>query len=170
MLRMTRSAWSGVRHATVIGLLLASAATVTVVQASAQASLHHRFNVMGETVGVVGYDPVSYFPEGGGRPQKGLIGITVELNNVTYRFASEEHKKLFEANPSKYQPSYGGWCAWAVGAIAKRVDVDPESYVIRDGKLYLFYRDPALDTRALWLKDTESLLRKAEANWPALSQ
>ncbi len=130
----------------------------------------HSFNLMGEAVGLVGYDPVSYFPEGGGRPQKGLIGINAVLDEVTYRFASEANKNAFLANPAKYQPIYGGWCAWAVGAIAKRVDVDPENYLIREGKLYLFYRDPQLDTRALWLKDDQNLSRKAEANWPSLSQ
>ena len=130
----------------------------------------HSFNLMGEAVGLVGYDPVSYFPEGGGRPQKGLISINAVLAEVTYRFASEANKNAFLANPAKYQPIYGGWCAWAVGAIAKRVDVDPENYLIREGKLYLFYRDPQLDTRALWRKDDQNLSRKAEANWPSLSQ
>jgi hypothetical protein len=59
---------------------------------------------------------------------------------------------------------------WSLGALNKRADIDPECYVVRDGKLYLFYRDPALDTRELWLKDSESLLQKAKANWPKLSK
>jgi len=162
--------WSLGFRCFVLALVLSTGSLFFLGSASGQSSQHRRFNLMGEAVGLVGYDPISYFPEGGGRPQKGLIGISAVLDGVTYRFASEANKKIFLVNPAKYQPIYGGWCAWAVGAIAKRVDVDPENYLIRDDKLYLFYRDPQLDTRALWLKDTESLLRKAEANWPALSQ
>jgi len=151
-------------------LALAASFAVLAVSASGQAAQHRRVNLMGEAVALVAYDPVSYFPEGGGKPQRGLIGISTILDGVTYRFASEANKKLFLTDPAKYQPAYGGWCAWAVGALGKRVDVDPESYVFRDGKLYLFYRDAQLDTRALWLKDEQNLSRKAEANWPSLAQ
>ena len=89
---------------------------------------------------------------------------------MTYRFTSEAHRDLFKGSPEKYLPSYGGWCAWAVGQLGKRVDVDPESFLIRDGKLYVFYRDKGLDTRALWLKNEAELHQKADANWPALSR
>ena len=136
----------------------------------AQSVSGHRYNVLGESVGLVGYDPVSYFPEGGGKPQRGLIGISQEHDGVTYRFASEDHLARFKKNPEKYLPAYGGWCAWAAGELAKRVDVDPESFEVRDGRLYLFYRDPALDTRALWVKKPADLIAKANANWPALAQ
>jgi hypothetical protein len=131
---------------------------------------HHAFNLLGESVGLVGYDPVSYFPEGGARPRRGLISIAAEHEGVTYRFASEEHKAAFATNPAKYLPAYGGWCAWAVGALDKRVDVDPESYIIKNGRLLVFYRDAALDARAEFRKDEEALYRKAEANWPALAR
>lgn len=139
-------------------------------QANSGANLHHRFNLLGEAVGAAGYDPVAYFPEGGGKPQKGLVKYTLTRDGVTYRFASEENLNRFKQNPEKYTPVYGGWCAWAVGAIAKRVDVDPESFVIRSGKLYLFYRDAELDTRALWLQDEEGLVKKADQNWPSLQK
>lgn len=130
----------------------------------------HKYNLMGESVGLVGYDPVSYFVEGGGRPQKGLFKISFEYDGVTYRFATQENRDRFKAAPTKYLPQYGGWCTWSLGALNKRADVDPECYVVRAGKLYLFYRDPALDTRELWLKDSQSLLQNAEANWPKLSK
>jgi len=130
----------------------------------------HRFNLLGEHIGVAGYDPVSYFPEGGGGPQRGTFKIAEEYQGVTYRFASEEHRAAFKKDPERYLPQYGGWCAWAVGAIGKRVDVDPESYELRDGKLYLFYRDPQLDAHDLWLKEPAELARKADAKWPALAQ
>jgi hypothetical protein len=126
-------------------------------------------NLLGESVGLVGYDPVSYFPEGGGKPAKGLISISAEYEGVTYRFATEAHKAAFLRSPAKYAPAFGGWCTWAVAELGKRVDVDPESYVVKDGRLLVFYRDPALDTRAKFLENPETLLRKAEANWPALA-
>jgi hypothetical protein len=134
------------------------------------ATYSHAHNLLGEAIGAAGYDVVSYFPEGGGRPRKGLIGISTELDGVTYRFATKGDLALFQKSPGKYLPAYGGWCAWAVGEIDKRVDVDPESYDLRGGRLYLFYKDPGLDARALWLKKPTELIQRADANWPALSQ
>jgi YHS domain-containing protein len=132
--------------------------------------LQLQYDLSGESIGISGYDPVAYFPEGGGIPVKGSIKIVSQYNGVTYRFVSEQHKTQFDTNPQKYSPMYGGWCAWAVGELGKRVDVDPESFEIRDGKLYLFYRDTQLDTRALWLKDTNNLIEKATINWKKLSE
>jgi hypothetical protein len=137
---------------------------------SAAEASHKSHNLLGESVGLVGYDAVSYFPEGGGKPAKGLITISVEHEGVTYRFATEEHKAVFLKNPAKYVPAFGGWCTWAVGELGKRVDVDPESYVVKSGRLLVFYRDPALDTRAKFLENPDVLLKKAEANWPALAK
>lgn len=140
------------------------------VSALGQTAVAHKHNLLGESIGLVGYDPLSYFPEGGGKPQKGSIKISMAHDGVTYRFASQEHLELFKADPEKYLPQYGGWCAWASGALNKRVDADPESYVVRNGKLYVFYRDPGLETRALWLKDSDNLIGKADENWPSLQQ
>lgn len=131
---------------------------------------HTSFNLLGESVGLVGYDPVAYFPEGGGKPEKGLISISAQHEGVTYRFVSEEHKAAFLKNPTKYVPQFGGWCTWALAELGKRVDVDPESYVVKNGKLYVFYRDKALDTRAKFLESPDGLLSKAQANWPGLSK
>jgi hypothetical protein len=135
---------------------------------SAAEASHKAHNLLGESVGLVGYDPVSYFPEGGGKPAKGLISISTELDGVTYRFATEAHKAVFMKNPAKYVPAFGGWCTWAVAELGKRVDIDPESFVVKNGRLLVFYRDPALDTRAKFLENPDGLLKKAEANWPAL--
>jgi YHS domain-containing protein len=127
-------------------------------------------NLLGDSIGVSGYDPVAYFPEGGSRAQKGLIRLTFEYKGVTYRFASEENRERFKAGPEKYLPAFGGWCAWAMGELGKKVDVDPESFEIRDGRLYLFYRDHELDTRALWQKNPEELRRKANTHWESLAR
>jgi hypothetical protein len=137
--------------------------------ATAEAS-HRSYNLLGESVGLVGYDPVSYFPEGGGKPAKGLISISTEVDGVTYRFATEAHKATFLKSPAKYLPAFGGWCTWAVAELGQRVDVDPESYVVKNGRLLVFYRDPVLDTRAKFLENPDAMLKKAEANWPALAK
>ena len=162
-----------VKNATLAGVLLAAGILALVgAPSGAQAAepSRHAFNLLGESVGLVGYDPVSYFPEGGSKPVKGLISISVEHEGVSYRFASEDHKAAFVKNPSKYLPAYGGWCAWAVAELGKRVDVDPQSYLLRNGQLLVFYRDAALDTRAMFLENPDALYRKGEANWPALSR
>ncbi|MBI1851815.1 MAG: YHS domain protein [Planctomycetes bacterium] len=159
-------------QAVVLSLAIASVAAAGFAQSNATPAgvAAHKYNVMGESVGVAGYDPVSYFPTGGGKPEKGLISISIQHDGVTYRFASDEHRALFERNPEKYLPAYGGWCAWAVAELSKRVDVDPESFEIRDGKLYLFFRDKKLDTRALWREKPGEFLAKSEKNWPALAK
>jgi YHS domain-containing protein len=151
-------------------LLIFVLAAGSIVYGQSRLPLQLRYDLSGESIGISGYDAVAYFPEGGGKPVKGSIKIASQYEGVTYRFISEEHKALFDANPQKYLPMYGGWCAWAVGELGKRVDVDPESYQIHNGKLYLFYRDTQLDTRALWLKDTNNLVAKAALNWKKLSE
>jgi hypothetical protein len=147
---------------------LAAVTTLPRVSAAAEAS-RTSHNLLGEAVGLVGFDPVSYFPEGGGKPARGLISVSTEYEGVTYRFASEAHKAAFLKSPAKYAPAFGGWCTWAVAALGKRVDVDPQSYLVKNGHLLVFYRDPSLDARAKFLESPDALLEKAEANWPALA-
>ncbi len=149
-----------------IGAALVGVAMAATVQGTSGTS----HDLLGEGVGLIAYDAVSYFPEGGSKPVKGHIMISAEYDGVTYRFATEEHKAIFQKNPAKFIPAFGGWCTWAVAELGKRVDVDPEAYVVRNGKLYVFYRDPLLDTRAKFLANPDAMLAKAEANWPALAK
>lgn len=137
---------------------------------AAKTNLQQQHNLLGESVGLASYDPVAYFPEGGGKPARGLISISYQYEGVTYRFSSPENLNRFKQNPAKYLPAYGGWCAWAVAELGKRVDIDPESFVIKDGKLYVFYRDPALDTRSLWQKDVAGFVQKGDVKWRELSK
>ena len=111
------------------------------------------------TPGVSGYDPVAYFTEG--KPLKGNGYHVSDFQGVTYAFASEDHKKLFDANPEKYLPAYGGYCAYGV-AVGKKFVVDPEVWKIVQGKLYL-----NLDRKIqrTWEKDIPGNIKKAEANW-----
>jgi YHS domain-containing protein len=82
-------------------------------------------------------------------------------DGVTYAFTTEEHKKMFEANPQKYLPAYGGYCAYGV-AVGKKFVVDPEAWKIVDGKLYLILDK---DIQKGWEKDIPGHIKKAEANW-----
>jgi hypothetical protein len=107
-----------------------------------------------------GHDPVAYFTEG--RPVEGRRDITFTWKGVTWRFASENNRDAFKADPAAYAPQYGGYCAWAVsqGYTAKG---DPKHWRIVDGKLYLNY-----DARVHrdWAKDIPGHIAKANANWP----
>ena len=76
-----------------------------------------------------GYDPVAYFPEGGGEPRQGRAEFSVTLRGATYRFADARHKQLFLDDPRRYEPAFGGWCAYAM-AEGDRVSIDPESFLI----------------------------------------
>lgn len=111
---------------------------------------------------VGGYDPVSYFT--GGRPVAGSDTITLEHDGATWRFAKEENRAAFRADPARYAPQFGGYCAFAVaqGYTAKG---DPNAWKIVGGKLYLNY-DKAV--QATWEKDAKELITKAEANWPEI--
>jgi YHS domain-containing protein len=125
------------------------------------------FNLGKERLALQGYDPVSYFPLGGGKPKKGLAAITLEHDGVRYRFASEAHRELFRASPSRYEPQYGGWCAYAM-ASGEKVEVDPQSFLVTEGKLTLFFKAWYADTRAKWLKDEKGLRAQADRAWKAL--
>ena len=109
-----------------------------------------------------GYDPVAYFTDG--KPVKGDANITATSNGATYRFASAEHKAAFEREPAKYEPQFGGFCAYAV-SINKTADIDPNFWEIIDGRLILQHNQKAWD---LWQKDPAANLKKADANWPGL--
>lgn len=112
-----------------------------------------------------GYDPVAYFPEGGGKATKGSAQFALTRGGVTWRFASEANRKLFEASPKRFEPAYGGWCAWAM-VEGKRVEVDPTSFLIEDGRLFVFYDSLFADTRKKWLATGGATLRpKADAAW-----
>lgn len=122
----------------------------------------------GALLAMQGWDPVACFPEGGGKAAKGSPKLSAAHGGVTYRFATDANRTLFLADPWRYEPAYGGWCAYAM-ADGEKVEVDPESFRILDGRLFLFYDGFFGDTRAKWLKDEAGLLKKADAAWPKRS-
>lgn len=119
------------------------------------------FNIDG-LVALDGYDPVTYFM---GEPREGSDEITVTSRGITYYFSSEDNANMFSADPGKYEPAYGGWCAFAMGETGEKVKVDPETYKIIDGKLYLFYNFWGNNTLEDWNENQKALRLSADRNW-----
>ncbi len=109
------------------------------------------------------YDPVAYFTV-----QKALKGrkeFAYIHQGVTYYFFSQDNKYLFMKNPANYEPQYGGWCAYAMGDSGEKVEIDPKTFKIIGGKLYLFYNFYFSNTMTDWNKNEQLLKGKADKNW-----
>jgi YHS domain len=111
-------------------------------------------------IAVGGYDPVAYFTDG--KPVAGSKDITLDHEGAVWRFASAANRDAFKADPARYAPQYGGYCAWAVSQnyTAKG---DPDAWTISNGKLYLNYDR---SVRSTWAKDITGNVTKGDANWP----
>lgn len=109
-----------------------------------------------------GYDTVAYFTDN--KAVEGKEEYETEWMGATWRFASQQHLEMFKADPEKYSPQFGGYCAYAVG-INKTASVDPELFTIVDGKLYLNYNK---STNSKWLSDRDNLIKSGHQNWPSL--
>jgi len=115
-----------------------------------------------EGLAIRGIDPVAYFTDG--HPVEGSSAYTFEWMGATWRFASAEHRALFEADPTKYAPQYGGYCAYAVSQ-GQTASSDPEAWTIVEGKLYLNY-SPGV--KRVWLGRRDAYIKQADARWPKL--
>lgn len=115
-------------------------------------------------VAIDGTDPVAYFTEG--RPVPGRADLTAEWNDATWRFSTAANRDAFLANPARYAPQYGGYCAWAVaqGYTASTV---PEAWAIVDDKLYLNF---SRSVQRQWAEDPAGNIAAADRNWPAVLQ
>ncbi|GJM21605.1 MAG: hypothetical protein DHS20C15_15200 [Planctomycetota bacterium] len=129
---------------------------------------YNEFNLSDDALALEGYDPVSYFPAGGGKPTKGKRNLSLRRRGVLYRFANEANRERFRASPESYEPAHGGWCSYAMGAKGEKVSVNPKAFRITDGELHLFYTGLFTDTRDDWDDDTAALKRKADQNWKKL--
>jgi YHS domain-containing protein len=129
--------------------------------AQSEAVRKKHFNIK-KNIALEGYDPVSYFS---GEPLEGKSNLLHTVNGVTYYFSTAENLALFKMNPSKYEPAYGGWCAYAMGETGEKVKIDPETFKIVDGKLYLFYNFWTNNTLTEWNKNEKPLKSKADQNW-----
>ena len=125
-----------------------------------------------EGLALQGYDPLSYFDAKG--PVKGDKKHASTFRGVTYWFSTDENRKKFDAEPQKWEPPYGGWCAFAV-IDGEKVEVDPTNFEVIDGKVYLFYKGFWGDAKSKWDKlvkgdSAPKIVAKADAGWQKLEQ
>ena len=124
------------------------------------------YNVDDSKIALQGYSSVSYLDLN--LAQRGVKEFKTEYQGVLYYFTNAEQKAKFDKNPKKYMPQYGGYCAFGVYAGAK-FRVDPNKFLVSNGKLYLFLNNVELDAKQLWLAENESaLVKKANGNWSNL--
>ena len=110
-----------------------------------------QYNMADNKLGIEGFDPVAYFEDS--KALKGKPEFSVLYEGIKYRFTSAAHQELFKKQPACYEPQYGGWCAYAMGSDGSKVEVDPETFKIADGKLYLFYNKFFNNTLKSWNKN-----------------
>lgn len=110
-------------------------------------------------VAILGYDPVAYHTAGA--PTQGSAEFTADYDGVTWRFASAENRDLFAANPARYAPAYGGWCATGT-SFAKKIPIQPEFFKVVDGTLYL---NSGEGPHNRFLGDEDGTISRADTNW-----
>lgn len=141
-----------------LGLLALAALAPSVAQAKDDPIYTGLFS----KVAVSGYDPVAYFTEG--KPVKGDAKFEITHEGAKWRFASAANRDRFVADPKRYAPQYGGYCAWAVSQ-GSTASADPMQWKIVNDKLYLNYN---ADVQKKWETDIPGLIRQADRNWPAV--
>ena len=125
-------------------------------------------NIDDSKIALQGYSPVSYLDLG--IAQKGVKAYKSTYGEVTYYFTSPEQKNKFDASPAKYLPQYGGFCAFGV-TVGAKFRTDPNKFVVKNGKYFLFLYDVEVDAQQLWLQGNhQELVAKANGNWKDLSK
>jgi YHS domain-containing protein len=155
MLQRTRR-----RIAAGVALVAVLAALPAVVRGGSPATPINPVNTAGG-LALKGHDPVAYFTTG--RPTPGTEAHTHRWQGATYRFASADHLERFKADPERYAPRYGGYCAYAM-SLNRIADIDPARWAVVDGRLYLNNNRLA---HALWSLDRGGHIESADRNWPA---
>ncbi len=125
----------------------------------------NKYEIGRSKLAIEGYDPVAYFKEGGGKPAKGRKDLEYTHRGVVYRFANAQNLERFKANPDRYEPTHGGWCAYAI-AKGDYTEPNPKRFLIQNGRLMLFYDGLFGDTYKLWLEEgPDALEKKADEFW-----
>ncbi len=110
-----------------------------------------------------GFDVVEYLNNNAVNGDKSYV---TEYEGVKFKFSSKENLIKFKANPKKHIPQYGGYCAYAIGLKGEKVSINPKTFEIREGKLYLFYNAWGTNTLKLWTYEgAEKLQKQADNNW-----
>ncbi len=138
----------------------------SMLQAQNEASQLTHYNI-NKSLALDGYDPVSYFSN---NPVEGKSQYKFTSKGVTYYFINQANLDKFKANPDQYKPAYGGWCAYAMGESGEKVKVDPKTFKIVDGRLYLFYNFWGNNTLTDWNKNERILKSQADRNWIKILQ
>lgn len=131
--------------------------------ASTRVAHAQTWNDNGTGLAIGGYDVVAYFTD-----HHAVLGTSEHVavhGGATFRFASEAHRAAFVAQPARYLPAYGGYCAYAA-ADGRVVRVDPQAFSIEGGRLYLNY---SLEIRTRWLADRARYIRQANERWPSIA-
>ena len=147
------------RYALCLGLFFIFGSNIL---AQAQEKRTSHFNLNDDGIAVQGYDVVSYFM---GSPTKGKKSISFVHQDVTYLFTTIDNLELFKKQPDKFEPAYGGWCAYAMGATGEKIKVDPKTYKIINGRNYLFYNFYFNNTLIDWNENEKGLKMEADRAW-----
>lgn len=126
------------------------------------ASAKELLNLDRQGVAIQGYDPVAFFTDG--KPTKGNPQIQSDYKGAKYYFVSAEHKAAFDKDPAKYEPQFGGYCAYGVSH-GSRAPIKIEAWQIVNGRLLMQYD---LGVKDEFNKDQQGTLKKADQNWPGL--
>jgi YHS domain-containing protein len=116
----------------------------------------------GSSTAINGYDPVAYFTDQ--KPVKGNPEFTYQWKDANWIFSSQQNLQLFEKDPEKYAPQYGGYCAYGCSK-GKKVTTDPNAWTIVDGKLYLNHN---AEVKELWMKEQKERIEMADKQWPGI--
>ena len=155
------------RIASVLSVLLLTGLLAGPVRAESRANLNNN-NIPSSGVALEGYCPVAYFAAN--KPIKGKAEHAVDYKGVIYLFVNADAKAMFEKNPEKYVPAYGGWCAFGM-AIGDKFPVDPTNFKIVDGKLHVFLKNKNVDALKLWNQGSEGEhVKKAAAHWKTVNK
>ena len=139
--------------ATLLGAVMAPA------QAADEVNVVPGLSIAGAPLALHGYDPVAYFTAG--KPQRGTDALVHVHEGAAYRFSSQANLDRFKADPARFAPQYGGFCAYGV-SVGKKFDGDPRLWKIEDGKLYLNLNEEIYQA---FLEDVDGNIEKADDNW-----
>lgn len=120
------------------------------------------FNLDEQGRALGGYDAVAYHQSG--NAVEGSTEFTSSWGGATWHFSSEENKNLFVSEPEKYAPSNGGYCTFGI-ILKKKLDGNPQTYLLKEGKLYMFLNE---EVREKFLLDESGNLEKVASNWPEM--
>lgn len=142
--------------------LIISATLLFITTFNANAQKNEVYTVDGKAI--KGYDPVAFFKES--KPVKGADSLSCTYKDVQWLFSSKENLDAFKADPEKYAPQYGGFCAYGT-AQGHKAPTQTDTWTIVDGKLYFNYN---MKVKQAWTKDQSALIEKADKQWPSVKE